>query len=70
MNLHKPGNDSPRVSTTDDIVFAVNIPPKGKRSIPNSEDFKGDTLSYYHNQVVFAKENLKKKKWFATTDKH
>ena len=44
MNLHKPGNDSPRVSTTDDIVFAVNIPPKGKMSIPNSEDFKGATL--------------------------
>lgn len=22
-----PGNDKPRVSTTDDMVFAVNIPP-------------------------------------------
>lgn len=29
-NHHKPGNDKPRVSTTDDMVLAVNIPPKNK----------------------------------------
>ena len=33
MNDYTPGNVKPRVSTTDDMVLAVNIPPKDQTKL-------------------------------------
>lgn len=40
-----PGKDKPRVSTTDDMVFAVNIPPKQQRQI-KTKSLLSSTLAH------------------------
>ena len=64
-----PGSVSPRVSTTDDMVFAVNIPPnKNKNNNEESENWyfpavvTPDSHSNYSKTKNLNKTNKQKRK--------